>query len=81
MSETVIVAMVSLFGTLLGSLMGILTANKLTNYRIDQLESSITEIKKDLDRINKLESHNQLQDSRMEAIEKDVKRIMDHVEV
>ena len=34
----VIVACLSLIGTLIGSLSGILVANKLTNYRIEQLE-------------------------------------------
>lgn len=38
MTDTVIVALVSLIGTLGGTFGGILTANKLTNYRIEQLE-------------------------------------------
>ena len=41
MSEVVIVAILSLLGTLMGSLAGILTANKLTNYRIEQLEKKV----------------------------------------
>lgn len=41
MSETVIVAILSLVGTLLGSLFGILAANKLSNYRIEQLEKKV----------------------------------------
>ena len=38
MSETVLVAILSLAGTLIGSLFGILAANRLSNYRIEQLE-------------------------------------------
>ena len=38
MSETIIVALISLLGSLGGTFGGILTANKLTNYRIEQLE-------------------------------------------
>lgn len=38
MSETVIVALLSLLGTLGGTLGGILATSKLSNYRIEQLE-------------------------------------------
>lgn len=41
MSETVIVAIVSLFGTLAGTFGGILTSSKLTAYRIEQLEKKV----------------------------------------
>lgn len=40
MSE-VVVAICSLIGTLVGSLAGIMTANKLTIYRIEQLEEKV----------------------------------------
>ena len=43
MSDTVLVAIFSLVGTLIGSLGGILTANKLINYRIAQLKAELTE--------------------------------------
>ena len=35
------VAICSLVGTLVGSLAGIMTANRLTNYRIEQLEEKV----------------------------------------
>lgn len=38
MSDTIIVAILSLIGTLAGTFGGILVSNKLTNYRIAQLE-------------------------------------------
>ena len=41
MSETVMVALISLVGTLGGTLGGILVSNKLTNYRIEQLEKKV----------------------------------------
>lgn len=37
----IIVALIALFGTMLGSFGGILTSSKLTNYRIQQLESKV----------------------------------------
>ncbi|WP_424685152.1 hypothetical protein [Enterococcus sp.] len=41
MNETVVVALVSLIGTLIGTFGGIVTANKLTIYRIEQLEKKV----------------------------------------
>ena len=43
MSEAIIVALLSLAGTLVGSFSGIMAANKLTNYRIEQLEQKVSE--------------------------------------
>ena len=41
MSDSVIVALLALLGTLGGTFGGILTANKLTLYRIEQLEKKV----------------------------------------
>lgn len=43
MDSTVICAMISLFGTLGGSLGGILVSSKLTAYRLQQLEDKVAE--------------------------------------
>lgn len=43
MQSEVMVAVCSLIGTLVGSLAGIMTANKLTTYRIEQLEEKVKE--------------------------------------
>ena len=55
MSETIIVAILSLFGTLLGSLFGILAANKLIMYRIEQLEKKVEKHNNIVDRMYNLE--------------------------
>ena len=57
MSETIIVAILSLVGTLGGSLIGILTANKLTNYRIEQLEKKVEKHNSVIERVYILEKH------------------------
>lgn len=57
MTETLIVALLSLVGTLAGSLGGILTANKLTNYRIQQLEEKVEKHNKVIERVYNLEKH------------------------
>ena len=41
MSSEILIAILSLAGTLLGSLFGILAANKLVNYRLQQLEKKV----------------------------------------
>lgn len=41
MSENIIVALLSLIGTLGGTLGGILATTKLSNYRIEQLEKKV----------------------------------------
>lgn len=41
MSETVIAAVLSMLGSLVGTLGGILVSNKLTNYRLEQLEKKV----------------------------------------
>lgn len=41
MSSEILIALLSLAGTLLGSLGGILASSKLTNYRLSQLEQKV----------------------------------------
>lgn len=41
MSDVVIVGLLSLVGTILGTVGGIIAANKLTTYRIEQLEKKV----------------------------------------
>lgn len=41
MNDIVIVALISFFGTLIGTFGGIITSNKLTTYRIEQLEKRV----------------------------------------
>ena len=59
MSDTLIIGILSLTGTLIGSLGGILTANRLTNYRIEELEK-------------KVEKHNSIVE-RTTVLERDMK--------
>lgn len=41
MSELVIIALISLVGTFFGSLTGVITSAKLTNFRLKQLEKKV----------------------------------------
>lgn len=41
MNDTIVVALIGCLGSVLGSLLGILASNKLTQYRIAQLEAKV----------------------------------------
>lgn len=55
MNEAVIVALLGFAGTLLGSLFGVLAAQKLTQYRLAQLEEKVNKHNNLIDRTYKLE--------------------------
>lgn len=56
MTSTIIVAILSLVGTFVGTLGGILAANKLVVYRIDQLEKKVEKHNGVIERMYKLET-------------------------
>lgn len=66
MNAEIIIALISLVGTLGGSLGGILVSSKLTNYRIEQLE-------------NKVDKHNKFAE-RMPVVEEQIKVINHRIE-
>lgn len=68
MSETVLIALISLFGTLGGTFGGILTSSKLTNYRIEQLEKKVEQYNNLKDRTTSLETGQKLEDEKIKVI-------------
>lgn len=68
MSDTVLVAILSLIGTILGSLGGIIIANKLVNYRLEQLEKKVEKHNKVIERTYKLEEEETLIEERIKVI-------------
>ena len=68
MPETIIVALISLAGTAIGSVAGILAANKLTVYRIEQLEKKVDKHNNMIERTFKLEG-------RMDEVEHDIAQL------
>jgi len=57
MNDTLIVALLSFMGTVLGSLFGVIAANRLTNYRIEQLEKKVEKHNNLVERVYALEKH------------------------
>lgn len=56
MPSEVLVAILSLIGTLIGTIGGILASQKLTSYRISQLETKVDKHNTLIDRMYKIES-------------------------
>ena len=69
MSTEIIVGVLALIGTAIGSLGGILTANKLVNYRLQQLEAKVDKHNQLIERTYKLEESVAILDERIEHIE------------
>ena len=55
MDSTIIIALISFGGTLLGTFGGIITSNKLTTYRIEQLEKKVEKHNNVIERVYELE--------------------------
>ena len=55
MNDTVIVSILSLVGTVVGTLGGILVSNRLSMYRIEQLEKKVDKHNTVIERTYKLE--------------------------
>lgn len=68
MSDVIVVALISLAGTALGTWGGIRQANKLTNYRIEQLEKKVDKHNQVIERTFKLEKD-------MAVIQEDLKNL------
>lgn len=56
MNSTIIVSVISLIGTFIGTMGGIMTSNRLTGYRISQLEQKVTKHNDLIDRMYKIET-------------------------
>ena len=69
MNTEVFIASLSLAGTLLGSLFGILAANRLTNYRLGQLEEKVNKHNNVIERLFHLEQDVAVLDNRQRVSE------------
>ncbi len=68
MSEAVSVAVISLFGTLGGSLIGVLASNRLTVYRIEQLEKKVEKHNNLVERTYRIEEEQEVGKEKIRVI-------------
>ena len=66
----VIVAILALLGTCIGTFGGILTANKLTNYRIQQLEKKVDKHNTVIERVYRLETSSAVMEEEIEQLKR-----------
>ena len=66
MNESIVISLVSLLGTMFGTLGGVLAASRLTSYRLEQLEKKVAAHNNIVERTYKLEG-------RMTEVEHDIR--------
>ena len=71
MDNTVIVAIISFFGTLSGTAGGIIASSKLTNYRLEQLEKKVDSHNKIASRLPVIEEKLKATDRRLIKLERE----------
>lgn len=69
MDNSILVAILSLCGTLIGTLGGILVSAKLTNYRLEQLEKKVEKHNNFAERIPVIEEKLKVEEHRIEDLE------------
>ena len=65
--EAIIVALIGLAGSAVGSLCGVLVSSKLTQYRLEQLEKKVEVHNQVIDRVYKLEERTELQEEKIKV--------------
>lgn len=68
MSEAIIAALLALVGTTIGTFGGILTSNKLVNYRIQELEKKVEKHNNVIERVYKLEQADAVEEEEIKVI-------------
>ena len=71
----IITAILALVGTVIGSLAGIMTANKLTVYRIEELEKKVEKHNSVIERVALMERDNSTQWKRIDELKQDLEEI------
>lgn len=79
MTSEVLVAVLSLLGTAFGSVTGIMAANKLTNYRIAELEKKVDKHNTIIERFALLEQDNSTQWKRIDDLKNSMERIKEEI--
>ena len=70
MTSEIIVALLSFAGTGIGSILAVMTANKLTNYRIGQLEEKVSKHNNLVERMVAVEDRAKSNSHRLDELER-----------
>lgn len=74
MTSEIIVALLALAGTLIGTFSGIITANKLTNFRIEKIEERLNKMDTLDQRLDSVELRQSMHDTIIDALRKEIDR-------
>ena len=69
MSDTIIVALISALGTGAGAVVSVLTANRITNYKIERLEEEVRKHNGIIERIYDLETRTAILETKVDDLE------------
>lgn len=79
MSENILIAILSLLGTLGGSFAGIITSGKLTNFRLSALEEKVEKLTSLIDRTYALETKDTVSEEKMKHLDRRVQTLEQHL--
>lgn len=79
MITTILTILIPLAGTLIGSIAGIMTATRLTTYRIDQLEKKVDKHNDVIERVAIIEKDESAQWKRIDELRADVEQLKKEV--
>ena len=78
MESTIIIALISFAGTLLGTFGGIVTSNKLTVYRIEQLEKKVEQHNNVVKRVYELEKEKAVFEEELKVANKRIRDLEEY---
>lgn len=70
MSDTVLVGLLAFLGTVIGSVVSIITSNTLTNYKIEELKKQVEKHNNLIERTFRLEERESVLETKVEQLEK-----------
>lgn len=68
MNSEILVALISFAGTAVGSIVAVVTANSLTNFKIEELKKQVEKHNTIVDRVYKLEASDQVRTEEIKVI-------------
>lgn len=68
MSDAIVVALIGLGGSAIGSLIGVMASSRLTQYRLEQLEKKVQAHNNLIDRMYAREEHDEVVDEKIKVI-------------
>lgn len=69
MDSNIITALIALVGSAIGTFGGIIASQKLTQFRLEQLEKKVDKHNNVIERVFKLEAHEKAVDDKLEHLE------------